>query len=326
MRRLNFIDAINEAIHEEMERDEKVFVIGEDVGEYGGVWGAFKGIYEKYGDLRAKDTPISESGIIGLATGAAITGLRPVVEIMYMDFITTCMDQVVNQAAKIDLMSGWQVMVPMVIRTQYGMGTREAGQHSQSLEAWFMHTPGIKVVVPSCPYDAKGLLKASIRDNTPVIFMENRLLYNSVQEVPEGTWLLPLGKAHIIQEGMDLTLVSYGHGINLVKDAVNKLTGKAEIEIIDLVSIVPLDIGTVLQSVRKTGKLLVVHEANQKCGVGAEIVRLVVEKAFDFLDAEPLVYGGLDVPTPFSGILEDECLIKTDIIIEKINYLLTGIN
>lgn len=324
MRKISFLEAVTEALHEEMERDHNVFAIGEDVGEYGGVWGAFKGIYDKFGDIRAKDTPISESGIIGLATGAAITGLRPIAEIMYMDFITTCMDQVVNQAAKIELMSGWQVKVPMVIRTQYGIGTREAGQHSQSLEAWFVHTPGLKVVVPSNPYDAKGLLKSSIRDDTPVIFMENRFLYNTSQAVPEGEWTVPLGKAAIVQEGRHITVVTYGYGVEKVLTAAKNIKN-AEIEIIDLRTLVPLDIETVIESVKKTGRLFVVHEACEKCGVGAELIRLVTENAFDYLDAEPLVYGGLGIPTPFSGILEDMCLLKSKDIESKIRYLLKGV-
>jgi Pyruvate/2-oxoglutarate dehydrogenase complex, dehydrogenase (E1) component, eukaryotic type, beta subunit len=252
-----------------------------------------------------------------------MTGLRPITEIMYMDFVTTCMDQVVNQAAKVDIMSDWQVKAPIVIRTQYGIGTREGAQHSQSFEAWFMHTPGIKVVVPSNPYDAKGLLKVSIRDDTPVIFMENRLLYNSTQNVPDDTWIVPLGKSNILQDGKDLTVVTYGYGVNKVQEAI-KVINNFDIEIIDLRSLMPLDIDTIVESVKKTGRILVVHEAVERCGVGAEIVRLVVEKAFDYLDAEPLVYGGLEVPTPFSGILEDECLLKTEKIVEKIRYLLTG--
>ncbi|RJQ39632.1 MAG: alpha-ketoacid dehydrogenase subunit beta [Nitrospiraceae bacterium] len=324
MRRISYLKAINEAIQEEMERDNNVFVIGEDVGEYGGVWGALRGIYEKYGAMRAQDTPISESGIIGLATGAAMAGLRPVAEIMYMDFLTTCMDPVVNQAAKADLMSGWQLKIPMVIRTQYGIGTREASQHSQSLEAWFMHTPGLKVVVPSNPYDAKGLLKASIRDDTPVIFMENRLLYNDIQDVPEGTWEIPLGKAKIVHEGEQITIVSYGHALKKVINALNEFN-EISAELIDLRTLVPMDIDTIIESVKKTGRILIAHDAVEKCGAGAEIVRLVIEKAFDYLDAEPLVCGGLGVPTPFSGKLEDICMLRTEAIVGKIQYLLTGI-
>ena len=324
MRRISFLNAVNEAVHEEMDRDGSVFVIGEDVGEYGSVWGALKGIYEKYGDMRAKDTPISESGIIGLATGAAMTGLRPVAEIMYMDFITTCMDQVINQAAKIDMMSGWQVKIPLVIRTQYGMGTREAAQHSQSLEAWFMHTPGIKVVVPSNAYDAKGLLKSSIRDDTPVIFMENRRLYNNVEDVPEDTWIVSLGKSNVIRAGNKVTIVSYGFGVKKVLEAVKNMP-ESDAEIIDLRTLVPLDIETVYASVKKTGRILVVHESTAKCGVGAEIVRLVVENMFDYLDAEPVVYGSADIPMPFSGILEDDCILKTAEIEKRIQYLLTGV-
>lgn len=324
MRKLGYLDAVNEAISEEMERDPSVFVVGEDVGEYGGVWGAFTGLYSKFGDMRAKDTPISESGIIGLATGAAMAGLRPIADIMYMDFVTTCMDPIINQAAKADMMSGFQFKIPMVIRTQFGIGTREAGQHSQSLETWFMHTPGIKVVVPSNPYDAKGLLITSIRDDTPVIFMENRNLYSTKQEVPEGTWEVPFGKARIVQPGDMVTVVSYGHALLKAQDAIKSMDGVSA-ELIDLRTLVPLDIDTVIESVKKTGRVLIAHDAVERCGAGAEIVRLIVEKAFDHLDAEPLVCGGLEVPTPFSGNLEDFCMLKKEYIAEKLKYLLTGV-
>lgn len=320
MRPLSFLNAINEALHEEMERDGSVFVIGEDVGEYGGVWGASKGIYGRFGEMRAKDTPISESAIIGLATGAAMTGLRPVAEIMYMDFITTCMDQIVNQAAKIELMSGWQVRIPIVIRTQYGMGTREAAQHSQSLEAWFMHIPGLVIAVPSNPYDAKGLLKACIRDERPAVFMENRMLYNSMGEVPDGDCTVDLGKAAIIKKGKDITVATYGYGVKKILEAMKELP-EVDAEIIDLRTLAPLDMETVYDSVRKTGRILIVHESPARCGAGAEIVRLVTENVFDDLDAEPLAYGGRAIPMPFSGALEGGCLIRADDIVRRIKYL-----
>lgn len=324
MKHINMLNAINEALHEEMERDERVFIIAEDVGEYGGVWNASRGLYEKYGVMRSMDTPISEAGFTGLCVGAAMAGLRPVTEIMYMDFITACMDQLVNQAVKADLMSGWQLQVPMVIRTQYGTGTREAAQHSQSLEGWFCQTPGFKVIVPSNARDAKGLLKTAIRDDTPCIFMENRNLYYEEMDIPEAEELIPLGKANILQSGNDLTIVTYGTGVKLCQKAVAGLTG-ASVEIIDLRTLVPMDFETVLNSVKKTGRLLVVHEASAPFSVGAEIVRRVVETGFDYLDAEPLVIGNRRAANPFAGNLEDAVMLKSEDVQAKMKYLLTGI-
>lgn len=324
MKSIHMLDAINEALHEELERDEKVFVIAEDVGEYGGVWNATRGLYEKFGAMRAMDTPISEAGFTGLCVGAAMAGLRPVTEIMYMDFITACMDQLVNQAAKADLMSGWQFTLPITIRTPYGIGTREAAQHSQTLEGWFCQTPGFKVICPSNAYDAKGLLKSAIRDDTPCIFMENRNLYYDKMDIPEEEYTVPLGKANIVESGNDLTIVTYGIGVELCKKAMAKVP-EASIELIDLRTIVPMDFETVLESVKKTGRILVVHEAASAFSVGSEIVRRVVEKGFDYLDAEPLVYGNMRTPAPFAGNLEDAIMMTPEGVEEKIRYLLTGI-
>lgn len=324
MKEINMLDAINEALHEEMERDDRVFIIAEDVGEYGGVWNASRGLYEKYGAIRAMDTPISEAGFTGLCVGAAMTGLRPVTEIMYMDFITACMDQLVNQAVKADLMSGWQLKIPMVVRTQYGIGSREAAQHSQSLEGWFCQTPGFKVIIPSNAYDAKGLLKSAIRDDTPCIFMENRNLYYDKMDIPEDDYTIPLGKANIVKEGKDLTVVTYGIGVDLCKNAIAGMSG-ASIELIDLRTIVPMDFETILNSVKKTGRILIVHEAAAPYSVGSEIVRRVVEEVFDYLDAEPLVYGNMRTAAPFAGNLEDAIMMTPDGVQEKMKYLLTGI-
>jgi len=324
MKQITMLDAINEALHEEMKRDDRVFIIAEDVGEYGGVWNASRGLYEKYGAIRAMDTPISEAGFTGLCVGAAMAGLRPVTEIMYMDFITACMDQLVNQAVKADLMSGWQLKIPMVVRTQYGIGSREAAQHSQSLEGWFCQTPGFKVIVPSNAYDAKGLLKSAIRDDTPCIFMENRNLYYDKMEIPENDYTIPLGKASVVQEGKDLTVVTYGIGVDLCKEAIAGLKG-ASVELIDLRTIVPMDFETVLQSVKKTGRILIVHEAAAPYSVGSEIVRRVVEEGFDYLDAEPLVYGNMRTAAPFAGNLEDAIMMTPEGVREKMKYLLTGI-
>ncbi len=324
MKKIHMLDAVNEAIHEEMARDDKVFVIAEDVGEYGGVWNATRGLYEKYGAIRAMDTPISEAGFTGLCVGAAMAGLRPVTEIMYLDFITACMDQLVNQAAKADLMSGWQMELPITLRAQYGSGSREAAQHSQSLEGWFCQVPGFKVIIPSNAYDAKGLLKSAIRDNTPCIFMENRNLYYDPMELPDEEYTIPLGEAKIKQEGKDLTIVTYGIGVPVCEKAIKKFP-EASIELIDIRTIVPLDFETVLSSVKKTGRLLIVHEATAGFSVGSEIIRRVVEEGFDYLDAEPLVYGNLRTAMPFAANLEDAVLINPDGVLEKMRYLLTGI-
>lgn len=324
MKEITMLEAINEALHEEMKRDDNIILIAEDVGEYGGVWNASRGLYEKFGALRAMDTPISEAGFTGLCVGAAMAGLRPVTEIMYMDFITACMDQLVNQAAKADLMSGWQLKIPLTLRTQYGIGSREAAQHSQSLEGWFCQTPGFKVIIPSNAYDAKGLLKSAIREDTPCIFMENRNLYYDKMEIPEGEYVIPLGKANIVKEGKDLTVVTYGIGVDLCKKAMAEIPG-ASIELIDLRTVVPMDFAAVLNSVKRTGRLLVVHEAAAPFSVGAEIVRRVVEEGFDYLDAEPLVYGNMRTAAPFAGNLEDAIMMTPKGVGEKMKYLLTGI-
>ena len=322
MRRIWYIEAVREALSEEMERDEKVFVLGEDVGPLGGGFGATKGLLERFGPKRIRQTPISESGFVGLAVGAAMTGLRPIAEIMYLDFITTAMDQVINQAAKLSFMSGGQVKVPLVIRAPYGIGTREAAQHSQSLEAWFVHTPGLKVVMPSNAYDAKGLLKTSIRDEEPVIFIENRVLYFERQEVPEGEWLVPLGEASIKREGTDITVVAVSNMVPKTLRAAEELSGAISVEVIDPRTLVPLDVQKITASVEKTGHLLVLQEAPVRCGVGAEIVRQVVEKAFDYLNGPPKVLGGLNTPIPFSPALEDVCIPQKEDITETITEMI----
>ncbi|MEN6549019.1 MAG: alpha-ketoacid dehydrogenase subunit beta [Armatimonadia bacterium] len=336
MSNITYLRALNRALHEEMTRDERVFVIGEDVAEAGGVWGVQKGLLAKFGHRRVRQTPISECGFTGLAVGAAMTGLRPVVEIMYNDFITTCMDMVVNQAAKLRYMSGGQLSIPMVIHTPGGGGTAEAAQHSQCLEAWFAHVPGLKVVLPSTPYDAYGLLKTAIRDDNPVYFMEHRLLYDTKGEVPKEEFTIPFGQAAIRREGTDLTLVAT---LNMVQKCLNVAERLAvsssaspsprsagvspaspiSIEVIDPRTLVPLDEQTILTSVRKTGRLLVVQEAATCGGFGSEIVRRVTEKAFDALQSPPKVLGNLDLPMPFSPPLErvvipDEAAIERAIV------------
>lgn len=304
MPNITYLRAMNLALHEEMARDDRVFVIGEDVADAGGVWGVQKGLLQKFGRNRVRQTPISESGFTGLAVGAAMTGLRPVVEIMYNDFITTCMDMVVNQAAKLRTMSGGQLKVPLVIHTPGGGGTCEAAQHSQCLEAWFAHVPGLKVVVPSTPYDARGLLKSAIRDDNPVYFMEHRLLYNMKGEVPREEYTIPLGVADVKREGTDLTVVATLLMVHKALAAADALADEVSVEVVDPRTLVPLDTETIVQSVRKTGRLLVVQEAPTFGGFGSEIVRQVTEQAFDALKAAPRVLGAKSLPMPFSPQLE----------------------
>ncbi len=308
MRTVKYIEAVNEALHEEMERDDRVFVLGEDVGPLGGGFGATKGLLHQFGPRRVRQTPISESAFTGLGVGAAMTGLRPVVEIMYLDFITTAMDQVINQAAKVSFMSGNQVRVPLVIRAPYGVGSHEAAQHSQSLEAWFVHTPGLKVAMPSSGYDAKGLLKTAIRGNDPVIFIENRMLYFNKEEVPEGEWLLPFGQVAVKSAGQDITVVAISAMVPKAMKIAQELASQVSVEVLDPRTLAPLDIDTIVTSVRKTHRLLVLHEAPTIGGIGAEIVRRVAEKAFGSLSAPPRVLGGLHTPIPFSPPLEDVCV------------------
>ncbi|MDO9541904.1 MAG: alpha-ketoacid dehydrogenase subunit beta [Kiritimatiellia bacterium] len=321
MREITYIQAVNEALREEMERDPNVFIIGEDVGDLGGGFGATKGLLAQFGPKRVRQSPISESGFTGLGVGAAMVGLRPVVEIMYIDFIATAMDQVVNQAAKMFFMSGNQISVPMVIRAPYGVGSREAAQHSQSPEAWFVNTPGLKVVMPSTAYDAKGLLKTSIRGDSPVFFIENRMLYFSPEKVPEGEWLIPLGQAAVKREGKDITLVALSGMVPKAILAAESLGKEISVEVIDPRTLVPLDINAIINSLKKTGKLLVVHDAPVRNGFGAEIVRRVAAEAFDYLDAAPEVLGGLNTPIPFSPPLEDVCIPQVADIVAKIKEM-----
>lgn len=318
MATIKYFEAITQAVDEEMSRDEGVFVIGEDVGKWGGVWGTSKGLIEKYGSMRSVDAPISESAIIGTVVGSALTGLRPVAEIMYIDFITCCMDQVVNQAAKLRAMSGGNLRVPLVIRCPEGCGTMEAAQHSNCFEAWFAHTPGLKVVAPYTVYDVKGMLKSAIRDDNPVFFIENRRLYGRKAIIPDEEYLVPLGKASICKEGSDLTIVSYSKALDLVLEAAKRLESKASLEVIDLRTLVPLDIETVIQSLKKTRRLMVAHEAPVRGGFGGEIVRQVTQDAFDLLLAPPKVIGGLSLPIPYSPELEKKCILQVETVINEI--------
>ncbi|MBI1294353.1 alpha-ketoacid dehydrogenase subunit beta [bacterium] len=305
-RTITYAQAVREALHEEMLRDEDVIVIGEDVGRVGGVYKLTEGLYQEFGPDRLMDSPISEAGITGIGVGAAMSGLRPVVEIMFGDFVTLVMDQIVNQAAKTHYMSGGKLRVPMVVRASLGAGRRMAAQHSQSLHAWFAHIPGLKVVMPSSPYEGKGLLKAAIRDNNPVIFFEDKLLYNTTGPVPTGEYILPLGVAAVKRTGDDLTLIATSSMVAVAMDAAEQLAAVGiSSEVIDPRSLVPLDEATLVRSVQKTGRCIVIDEGHRRFGAGAELAALVAEEAFYDLDAPVERIGAMDVPVPFSPGLED---------------------
>ncbi len=321
MRTITVKDALKEAIIEEMDRDENVFVMGEDIAEHGGIYGVTQGLLDKYGKERIRNTPISESALIGSALGAAITGMRPIAELMYIDFTAVAMDQIVNQAAKMRYMFGGKVDVPLVIRTQGGGGRGSAAQHSQSLEAWFMHVPGLKVVMPSTPYDAKGLLKTAIRDDNPVMFIEHKMAYSFKGEVPEEEYTIPFGKADVKREGSDVTLIANSYLLPRAIEAAEKMEKEEGIstEIIDPLTLVPFDEETIIKSVSKTGRLIVTHEAVKRGGFGAEIAAKIYESdAFYYLDAPLQRVAGLEVPTPYNAKLENFAMPDTDDMAEAI--------
>lgn len=301
----NIIQAVNDALRLEMRRNPKVVLLGEDVGNFGGVFRATTGLQEEFGE-RVMDTPLAEAGIIGTAIGMALYGLRPVAEIQFSDFIFPAFDQIVNELAKFRYRSGGEYPAPMVIRTPYGGGIRGGHYHSQSPEAYFAHTPGLKVVIPSNPYDAKGLLLTAMRDEDPVLFLEPKRVYRASRgEVPEGEYTIPFGQAKIVREGSGLTVLCYGSMLHTVMEAVDK-QGSAEFdpEVIDLRSLVPLDVDTILSSVRKTGRVVVVYEAPKTCGFGAELSALIAEKALMHLEAPIARVAGLDTPFPYTLELE----------------------
>ena len=326
MRELTYAQAINEAMSFEMRRDENVFLMGEDVGIYGGAFGVSVGMFEEFGAERVKDTPISEAAIAGAAAGAAVTGMRPIAEIMFSDFITISMDQLVNQAAKMRYMFGGKAKVPMVLRAPAGSGTGAAAQHSQSPEAWFCNAPGLKVVIPSTPADAKGLLIAAIRDDNPVLFMEQKLLYRTKGDVPEGEYVVPLGKAKVHREGTDLTIITYGRMLPMCMQAAEELEEEGiSTEIVDPRTLVPLDKETLIASAKKTGRVLIVHEACQTGGFGGEIAGVIASSdAFFYLDAPIVRYGGLDVPIPYCPELEKNVVPTLDNVKKKAIELVRG--
>ena len=303
---ITYREAVREAMVGAMRENEEVFLMGEDVGVYGGAFGVSRGMVEEFGEERVVDTPISEAGYVGLCTGAAMVGMRPIAEIQFSDFITHCMDQLVNQAAKIRYMFGGEATVPMVVRTPGGAGTGAAAQHSQSLEAWFVHVPGLKVVMPSTPYDAKGLLLSAIDDPNTVIFYEHKLLYNRKGEVPEEPYRVPIGEARVSREGDDVTIVTAGLMHHYVLEAAETLSdGGVEAEVVDLRSLSPMDDGAVRRSVEKTGNLVVVEEDVKTAGWGAEVVSRIVEgESFYALDRSPARVAAADVPIPYNRDLE----------------------
>ena len=305
-REITYLEAVREAMVDEMRRDKTVFLMGEDVGRYGGAFGASLGMLDEFGPERIRETPISEAAIAGAATGAAMMGMRPIAEIMFMDFLTISMNQLVNQAAKIRFMFGGKAMIPLVLRTPAGSGTGAAAQHSQSLEAWFVHAPGIKVVAPATPYDAKGLLLTSIRDNNPVLFMEHKLLYRTKGIVPEGDYSVPLGQAVVSRAGQDLTIIAYSIMVPRALEAAEQLAEEGiEVEVIDLRSLKPLDNETIIKSVSKTGRVLIAHESPKTGGFGGEVAAMIADsEAFDFLDAPIRRLCGRDIPIPYNRNLE----------------------
>lgn len=322
---MTFSEAIRLALVEEMRRDASVFLIGEDIGRSGGVFKVTADLIDEFGSGRVIDSPISEAAITGIGVGAAITGMRPVVEIMFGDFITLALDQIVNQAAKLCYMTGGQAKVPIVVRTTLGAGRSSAAQHSQSLHAWTAHIPGLKVVIPSTPYDAKGLLKSAIRDNNPVIFYEDKMMYNLKGLVPLDDYTIPIGMADVKRQGEDVTIIATSSMVQVASKAADLLAGEdISVELIDPRCLKPLDIETVLTSVRKTGRALVVDEGYQSYGITAEIAALISDLAFDDLDAPVQRLGAMDVPVPFSPKLEFQTIPSEEMIIEIVNRHLIG--
>jgi pyruvate dehydrogenase E1 component beta subunit len=324
MPEMTYAEAVRSALREEMQRDERVFLFGEDIGRYGGAFGVSYGLLDEFGPERIVETPISEAAIVGAAAGAAMAGMRPVAELMFMDFVLLTMEQLVNQAAKARYMFGGKAEVPMVIRTPGGSGSGAAAQHSQSLESLLCHIPGLIVVNPSTPYDAKGLLLSAIRDPNPVCFIEHKLLYKTKGEVPEGEYTLPIGSADVKRSGKDITVVAANIMVPRTLAAVSKLAEDGiDAEVIDPRTLRPLDADTIIKSVIKTGRLLVVHEACQTGGWGGEVVAQVASsRAFDYLDAPIRRLAGRDVPIPYNRELEKAAVPQEEDIEREIRAIL----
>ena len=319
MARKTYLQALNDAMRQEMERDPNVFILGEDVGKFGGCFGVTQGLYDQFGERRVRDTPISESAIMGAAAGAAAAGLRPIAELMFVDFIGVAMDQLFNQAAKMRFMFGGKAKVPMVLRMPQGAGVGAAAQHSQCLEAWFMHIPGIKVCIPATPADAKGLLVSAIRDDNPVVFLEHKLLYGIEGEVDDDLYEIPIGKGKVVREGSDVTIVATALMVHRALEAAEILAKDGiSVEIVDPRSLVPLDKDCILDSVRKTHALVVVHEAVKNAGAGAEIAAMVAEEAIEYLDAPIVRIGAPFCPVPFSPTLEQAYMPSVEKIVQAV--------
>jgi pyruvate dehydrogenase E1 component beta subunit len=305
MTQMTYMEALRDGMRQAMKSDPNVFLAGEDVGAFGGCFGQTKGLYEEFGPKRVVDTPISETAIMGLATGAAAVGLRPIVEIMFVDFMGVCMDELFNNAAKMHYMFGGKTAVPLVVRAPCGAGFSAAAQHSQSLDAWFAHVPGIKVVAPGTPADAKGLMLAAVRDNNPVVYLEHKCLFGMTGEVPDGDWEVPLGKAEIKRHGRDVTIVTWSAMLGKSLEAAEILAADGiEAEVLDIRTITPLDTEAILESVGRTGRAVIVHEEVRTGGFGGEIAALIAERGFDLLDAPIRRVTAPDTPVPFSPVLE----------------------
>ncbi|MCF7936406.1 MAG: alpha-ketoacid dehydrogenase subunit beta [Synergistales bacterium] len=325
MRTITFSQATLEAMEEEMARDDRVFVMGEDIARQGGIFGQFKGLYDTFGGERVRDTPISETAIVGSAVGAALAGMRPVADMHFADFMGVCMDEIYNQMAKIHYMFGGQQNVAMVLRAPDGLINQAAAQHSQSIEAWFQHVPGLKVVAPSTPVDAKGLLKSAIRDENPVVYFEHKALFSTRGEVPEGEYLTPLDRAQVVREGSDVTMVSYSRMLNTCREAAEMLEQEGiSVELVDLRSISPIDGETILESVAGTSRLVIAHESVKQGGVGSEVAALVAEEGLDFLDAPIVRIGAPFTPVPFARSLEQAYRVTAEEICGATRSLMTG--
>ncbi|MEA3359295.1 MAG: alpha-ketoacid dehydrogenase subunit beta [Thermodesulfobacteriota bacterium] len=321
---LSCSEALAEALAEEMEQDENIFILGEDITAHDGIFGQFKGLYKRFPE-KVIDSPISETCIIGAGVGAALTGMRPLVDMHFADFFTTAMDEIVNQAAKIRYMFGGQAKMPLVIWAPDGGGLSAAAQHSQSLESWFVHTPGLKVIAPSEPSDVKGLIKTAMRDDDPIIFFQHKKLFSQTGPVPEGEYLIPLGKGDIKREGRDITLITYSRMTYLSLEAADQLAEEGiNVEVIDLRTLKPLDFEIIAESVKKTFHAIIVHEACLTGGFGAEIAARISEELFDYLDAPVLRVGAKDTPIPFSPVLENFVLPQAGDIVEGVKKVLNS--
>lgn len=319
---LTYGEAVKEALAEELRRDPRVFIIGEDVAEAGTAFKVLTGLVNEFGPERIIDSPISEAGITGLGVGAAMTGMRPVVDIMFGDFLTLTMDQLVNQAAKTHYMSGGKLKVPLVLRTTMGAGRRSAAQHSQSLHAWVSHIPGLKVAIPATPYDAKGLMKSAIRDENPVVIFEDKMMYQQKGPVPEEEYTIPLGVADIKREGRDITLVATSSMVYVALEAAERLADSGlRAEVVDPRSTLPLDKQTLIESAKKTSRVIVVDEGYEAYGITAEIASVIADGAFYYLDAPVKRMGAMDVPIPFSPVLEDLTIPTVERVVEAAKML-----